>query len=123
MIKKYFEAITNQWFFSNPNSFLRYILVYIKGDAIVLVPFVIIVFLFGFVSIDFMLVLVGLFIAFRGIGEMMYWILQQFSARTYRPNDFGFTQLDNNAIYVLYQLLGMMSAIFGSALLIMILFF
>ncbi len=123
MLRNYFDSFTNQWFFEPPKSFLRYLLVYIKGDTIVLLPFAVVVLLFGFVSIDFMLVLIGLFIAFRGLGEMMFWILQQFGPRTYRPNDFGFTQLDNNAIYIIYQLLGMVSAISGTALVIMLLFF
>lgn len=33
----------------------------------------------------------------------MYWFLQQFGDRTYRPYDWGFKNLDNHAIYIFYQ--------------------
>lgn len=123
MLNNFLANITNSWFFEKPNAFLRYILVYVKGDALVLVPFAAIILLFGFISIDFMIILIGLFIAFRGFGEMMFWMLQQFGARSYRPSDFGLHQLDNNAIYIIYQLLGLVSAVAGTALVLMILYF
>lgn len=123
MLNQFLNNLTNKWFFDEPGTFLRYLLVFVKGDSLVILPFLVIVLLFGFVSIDFMLLLIGLYIAFRGLGEMMFWMLQQFGARSYRPNDFGLKQLDNNAIYIVYQLLGMIGAIFGTALVLMILFF
>lgn len=88
-----------------------------------LIPFFILVLIFGFFSIDFMLILIGLFIAFRCAGEMMFWMLQQFGARTYRPHDFGMKQLDNHAIYILYQMINLVGAVLGVGLVIMIIYF
>lgn len=123
MNAQFTKDISNKWFFEEPNAFLRYLLIFIKGDSIVLIPFMAIVLLFGFISIDFMLILIGLFIAFRSFGEMIFWMLQQFGGRQYRPYDFGLAQLDNNAVYIIYQLLGLVGTVLGSALVIMILFF
>lgn len=123
MLDRFRNNMSNEWFFGQPNTFLRYLLVFIQGDAIIVVPFFGIVLLFGFISIDFMLVLIGLYLLIRSIGEMMFWMLQQFGARTYRPYDFGFKNLDNHAIYILYQLIGMVGAVFGAAIIIMVLFF
>jgi hypothetical protein len=123
MLEKYFSQINNKWFFETPAAFMKYLLVYVNGDSIVLVPFFILVLLFGFFSIDFMLVLIGLFVAIRCLGEMVYWMLQQFGARTYRPNDFGLTQLDNHAIYIVYQTINLVGAVLGAGLVILILAF
>jgi hypothetical protein len=122
-IVRFFANITNEWFFDKPAPWMRYLLVFVKGDAIVILPLVLLIVVFGFISIDFMLVMVGLFVAARGLGEMMFWILQQFGPRTYRPYDFGFGQLDNNAIYIIYQLLGMSGLILGLSLVLMMIYF
>lgn len=123
MVREFLNNLTNEWFFAAPRAFMRYLLVFVQGDALVVVPLAVLILLFGFISLDFMLVLIGLFVAFRGIGEMFFWMLQQFGARTYRPYDFGLAQLDNNAIYIIYQLLGLTGAVLGSGLVLMILFF
>lgn len=102
---------------------MKYLLIYVKGDSLVLIPFFILVLLFGFFSIDFMLILIGLFVAIRCLGEMVFWMLQQFGARTYRPHDFGLTQLDNHAVYIVYQMINLVGAVLGAGLVILILAF
>jgi hypothetical protein len=49
------------------------------------------------------LVLVLLFVIFRGFGEMVYSLLGQFVAKHHRPYDFGFAALSDESIYILYQ--------------------
>lgn len=102
---------------------MKYLMVYVNGDSLVIIPFLILVLLFGFFSIDFMLILIGLFVAVRCLGEMIFWMLQQFGARTYRPHDFGLTQLDNHAVYILYQLTNMVGVVLGAGLVIMIIYY
>lgn len=123
MFEKYLSQIDNRWFFDKPNTALRYLLIFVKGDSLVLVPFFFIVLLFGFISLDFMFVMIGLFITFRSMGEMVFWMFQQFGPRTYRPFDFGLTQLDNNAVYIIYQLMGLVGAVLGASLVIMMVYF
>lgn len=120
---KFRGRITNAWFFDQPKPYMRYLLVFVNGDSLVIVPLFILILMFGFFSLDFMLVLIGLFAAVRGLGEMFFWMLQQFGPRTYRPYDFGLSQLDNNAIYILYQLLGLCGAVLGLGFVIMILYY
>jgi hypothetical protein len=79
--------------------------VYVWGDALIFIPFHIIIFIYSLFSLKFALLVWSIFFSIRSLGEVMYWLLQQFSDRSYRPYDFGFTKLDNNAIYILYQTL------------------
>lgn len=123
MLQEFLSRLSNRWFFDEPTPFLRYLLVFIKGDALVIVPFFIIVLLFGFISLDFMLVMIGIYIALRSLGEMIFWMLQQFGPRTYRPADFGLAQLDNNAIYIIYQLIGLVGGVFGLSIVVMMIYF
>jgi hypothetical protein len=73
MFEKYFSQINNKWFFETPAAFMKYLMVYVNGDSVVIIPFLILVLLFGFFSIDFMLILIGLFVAVRCFGEMIFW--------------------------------------------------
>ena len=123
MIQQFLQKINNQWFFEEPSSYLRYLLVFVKGDALVILPFFALVFLFGFISLEFMVIMIGIYIAVRSFGEMIFWMLQQFGPRTYRPFDFGLNQLDNNAIYILYQLIGMVGTVLGICLTVMMIYF
>lgn len=123
MFPDFFSRVDNKWFFSNPSPILRYLLVFVKGNLLVLLPLFTIIVLLGFVSLEFMLVLLGIYISCRGMGEMFYWTLQQFGPRTYRPDDFGFANLDNNAIYVIYQLIGLSGMVLGLGLTVMLLFY
>lgn len=110
--------ITPSWFFTELSFPLRFFLIFIRGDAIILVPFVLFTFAVGFFSIKWMLLLFGVYFACRFLGEMIYWLLQQFGDRKYRPHDFGLKKLDNNALYVLYQLCSLVGMVLGITLVI-----
>ena len=88
-------------------------LVYIRGDLLVLLPLLIIILSIGFFSFDWMFIVLGLFVAVRQLGEMIYWLLHQFGDRKYRPYDFGFAKLDNSAVYVIYQTFATTYAVIG----------
>ena len=97
------DRITNQWFFSDTNHFFKLLLIFVKGDILFLLPLVILIGLSYFLSIKIGLFFTGAYISVRFLGEIIYWMGQQFSDRKYRPYDFGFTNLDNHAVYILYQ--------------------
>jgi len=63
-----------------------------------------------------MFIVLGLFVAIRQLGEMIYWLLQQFGDKKYRPYDFGLQKLDNNAIYILYQTFALVGVVAGIAI-------
>lgn len=70
-----------------------------------------------------MLIMFGVYIAVRSLGEMIYWFSHQFHERKYRPYDFGFKNLDNHAIYILYQTLSIVGVVFGMGVVIYFLVF
>jgi hypothetical protein len=109
------------WFFTEVTFPLRFLQIYVRGDAIVLIPFTVLLLIIGLFSIKWMFLLFGIFLIFRFFGEMIYWFLQQFGDRKYRPNDFGFKKLDNNAIYILYQLSSLVLLVMSTGLVIFIL--
>lgn len=111
------KDLTDNWFFSKPNIFLRIIHVYVKGDAVVILPLCLLIIITGIFSWQFMLIEIGIFLTLRGIGELFYWLLQQFGDQTYRPQT-PFKNLSNNAVYILYQLSGMFTAFAGVSLII-----
>lgn len=117
------DKIINKWFYSNAPVLAKFLLVYVKGDALVIVPLLIALLFVGFFNIKLGIIALLVFVAIRQIGEMVYWIARQFSEKTYRPNDFGLTKLDTNAIYILYQLFAIVSASIAITLLIYVLFF
>lgn len=89
---------------------------FIRGDLFVLLPLLALIFMIGFFSMRFMFILLGVYIAVRELGEMIYWLLQQFGERKYRPYDWGFRSLDNNAIYILYQTFALAGSVVGIAI-------
>lgn len=99
--------LTNHRFFSSPPWPLKVVGIYIWGDALVVVPLWAL--FLTLLSQDATLgtLAITIYYAVRGLGEMIYWIHQQFGSRTYRPYDFGFSRLDTHAIYIIYQLLGL----------------
>ncbi len=123
MFERIAQRIDNTWFYRSPNVIWRYLLVFVNGDSLIIAPFLGIILLFGFLSLEFMGIMLGLFVAIRSIGEMFYWMFQQFGPRTYRPYDFGLIRLDNNAIYIVYQLLGLVGAVIGISLVLLLLFY
>lgn len=114
--------ITPSWFFTNTNLPFKLMQIYILGDALVLVPFYIILLLIGIFSLRWMVLLFGVFLSFRFLGEMFYWLLQQFGERKYRPFDYGFKKLDNKAIYIIYQLKALVGLVLSTGLVIFVLF-
>lgn len=110
------SEVTPKWFFSYPGFPSQLALIYIRGDAIVLLPFIAILLIIGIFSLKWMALLFALLLTFRSLGEMIYWLLQQFGPRTYRPYDFGFSKLDNHAVYVIYQLLSLVLLVTGTGL-------
>ena len=97
------NKLTDNWFFANPPKLLRLCLIYVWGDALILLPLSIAIAVICIFNLKLGLILVGSYIATRSFGEMMYWFFQQAGNRTYRPYDFGQSQLSNHAVYILYQ--------------------
>lgn len=95
---------------------MKLLLIFVRGDAIVFIPFLAVLMVTGIFSLRWMSLLISLYIVFRFLGEMVYWIHQQFGDRKYRPYDFGLKRLDNNAIYVIYQLLSLIWLVMGAGL-------
>ncbi len=110
---KKIKEISNSWFFSSPYAIFRLFTIYIKGDMLIIFPGLILISLLGIFSLKFMFLVYGVFISVRGFGEMIYWFFHQFSSKQYRPNDFGFNKLNNDAIYILYQLTSTFITVFG----------
>lgn len=112
-MKQKLKSISNEWFFSDPNMFLRCISIFVKGDGIVLIPFFLIVLIISLFSVKVALLTTTIFISVRFTGEMIYWLLQQFGSKTYRPYDYGLSNLSNDAIYIIYQLTSTVWIVFG----------
>jgi hypothetical protein len=110
--------IDSKWFFTELPTICKHCTFFVKGDLIVLLPLVVGIFLTSLISLKFMHILLGSYIAVRYLGEMIYWLLQQFSDRSYRPGDFGLSKLDNNAIYILYQTIATAWVMVGIALVV-----
>jgi hypothetical protein len=104
------EEITTKWFYGNVHPILKVLSIFVKGDALVIVPLFGAIFLLGLVDPFAMVLFIGVYYAVRNCGEIMYWLLQQFGPKIHRPYDFGFTKLSNNAIYIIYQLLSIVQA-------------
>ena len=117
MIKK-LQNIDNKWFYSDNHTLIKLLSIFVKGDFLVLVPLLFLIILTSLISMRFMFILLGTYIAVRYLGEMIYWLLQQFGEKKYRPYDFGFKNLDNNAVYILYQTLSIAGIMLGVSLLV-----
>ena len=109
-------SLNTQWFFSEVAWPFKAMLIFIRGDAVVILPFFIVLSIIGVFSLRWMMLLLSLFVVFRFLGEMVYWIHQQFGDRKYRPYDFELKRLDNNALYVIYQLLSLIWLVMGAGL-------
>lgn len=110
--------IDNKWFFKELPPPFKVFLFFVRGDLIVLLPFLVVIGIVGIFSIKFMLIMLGLYISIRYLGEMIYWFSHQFTERTYRPYDFGFRNLDNHAIYILYQTFAIVGTVMGTSIVI-----
>jgi len=116
------KDLTDKWFYSEPGKLLRLLHIYVKGDALTLLPIWIFILITGFFSWRFMLLEIGIFWFLRGFGELIYWLLQQFGAKTYRPET-KHEKLSNNAVYILYQLSGFRNAFLGLSLIAFVLIY
>lgn len=102
---------------------LRFIGIYVLGDALVLVPFLLIFlplmyFLAGGIGVG---VAWCVYMIFRNFIEIIYWLFHQFSdKKEFRP-EFPFKEFGNNEIYIIYQLLNTIHTIIYAVLLIFIL--
>lgn len=105
--------ISNNWFYSSPHPLLRILTIYVKGDMLIIIPGLIMIGILGFFSLKFMFLIYGIFFSLRGFGEMIYWFSHQFWMKQYRPDDFGFKKLSNDAIYILYQLISTLTTVLG----------
>lgn len=114
---KRLRSVDTKWFFTDIPFVLKLCTtIFVRGDAIVLAPLAAALALTYFVSIKFGLIMTGSFIAIRYFGEMIYWLFHQFYDRKYRPSDMGFKNLDNNAIYLLYQTISLAWVMVGMAI-------
>lgn len=119
MIKK---DITDKEFYTTPPWYLRKLGIYVKGDIIHIIPLLLVIILTGIFDWRFMLILVGLYIGFRGIGEMVYWLLQQFGDKKYRPKT-KHANLTNNAVYIIYQTASLKNILFGFGIVIFVMLY
>ena len=122
-IMKLLQSINNSWFYSKPHFLLRLLTVYVKGDMILIIPILIAIGCIGLFSLRFMCLMYAVFYTLRGFGEMIYWFSHQFWDKKFRPDDFGFINLDNNAIYIKYQLMSMATVLIGVAVIFYILLY
>ena len=106
-------GIDNSWFYTEMPWWGKISLIYIRGDLFVLLPILLFICIIGFFSLKWMITVFGLLIVVRQSGELIYWLLQQFGDKKYRPYDFGFKNLDNNAIYILYQTFAIVGIVGG----------
>lgn len=99
-VKKYYRKTIN-WIFP--------IGAYVWDDALPISVFWTIssILLFFLNDLKSTLILVLIFFLFRFLGEMFYWLLQQFHSDNFRPNDFGLKNLPNQNIYIIYQVWNM----------------
>lgn len=107
------KKIDSEWFFKDLPWFCKCSLMYVRGDLLVLLPFLLLLFFTVFISFRFLGIALGTYFAVRNFGEMIFWLLQQFGDKKYRPFDYGLKKLDNNAIYVIYQTISTVWVVVG----------
>lgn len=121
MLKWIQQKIDNSWFYTEMPWWGKVLLIYIRGDLFILFPILLTIGVIALFSFKFAILTFGLLVVVRQSGELIYWLLQQFGDRKYRPSDFGFSQLDNNAIYILYQTFAIAGIVAGLLLVLTIL--
>jgi len=121
MIKNLQKNITNKWFYTEMPWWGKIMLIYVKGDLFMLAPLLLINSIIAFFSLRSALLIFGLLIVVRQSGELVYWLMQQFGDRKYRPSDFGFSNLDNSAVYIIYQTFAIVGIVAGLLLVLSIL--
>ncbi len=117
-------SVSTKWFFKETPWYVKATtLIFIQGDMFYIVPILIaIIASFLFISVKFGALLLGSFITIRFFGEMIYWLMQQFTDRSYCPPKMGFKHLDTNALYILYQTFALLGMMVGIAVILSALF-
>jgi len=105
-------------FYNSPLFIERLLTIFVNGDRLVIYPFVLLIACSYFISPNFSLILLLVFLFIRFFFETIYWLLQQFSDKSYRPYDYKLKNLSNNSIYIIYQLTSMVLATIFLSLLI-----
>lgn len=103
-MKNLSEKLHSQLFFTQTPWFLKLFLIYVWGDSLILGIVWLILGLIAIWNWHIAVLAVMLIVFIRAYGEMIYWFSHQFSDRSFRPPDLGMKNLDNHAIYILYQL-------------------
>ncbi len=107
-------GMAKKLFYEPAHPFLRIFQIFVKGDALVIVPCMLVLVLIGFLySWAMCLFVFSVFYAIRQLGEMIFWLFQQFHDHTYRPYDFRLTLLNTHSIYILYQVSACVQATIG----------
>ncbi len=91
-------------FYQSPRFWQRFLTIFVKGDSLVIYPFLLIVIITAFYNLSFSITLLLIFLSLRYFIEIIYWLFQQFNGGQYRPYDYGLKSLSNNSIYIVYQL-------------------
>ncbi len=109
-------------FYKNLPHFFHYLGIYVVGDLIVLLPFIVVFFplVYLFRGLEGLVISWCLYMGIRHMFEVVYWLLQQFGDKSYRPAT-PFKQLKNNDVYILHQLLNTVYAVIYLSILIFIL--
>ena len=110
---KRIKNVDDAWFYSRPPRWALWMSIFVKGDALVVVPAILGIVCIGLFSVRYMLLSAAVAYTVRSFGEILYWMSQQFYKKTYRPDDFGLNQLGNDAIYILYQLVSQLQLTLG----------
>ena len=113
--------VTNPWFITEAPQYLKFLQIYILGDALVILPFTVAVLILALFSWKWAVLLYGIFLVFRYLGEMVYWMFQQFGEKQYRPPDGGFTHIGSPELYVLYQLKALVWAVLSAGAVVWVL--
>lgn len=109
------KNIDDKWFFSKPGWYFRIFEIYVNGDIIAILPVIIAILIIGIFSWKFMILMSGIYLSFRGLGETIYWLLHQFIETGYRPKT-QYKKLSNKAVYILYQTAGLRNSVLGAGI-------
>lgn len=109
-------------FYKNLPHFFHYLGIYVVGDLVVLLPFILIFFplVYFFRGLEDVGITWCIYMGIRHFFEIIYWLLQQFGDKSYRPAS-PFKNLKNNDIYIIHQLLNTVYAVVYFSLLVFLL--
>lgn len=116
------NKLNTKWFFTEVHPLLKVLGIFVKGDALALAPYLVLTFVVLLLNLKLGLIMIAIYYGVRGLGEMIYWLLQQFGPKAYRPYDYGLTSVSNEGIYVIYQLTSTLQVILSITVSIYLLF-